>query len=121
EGALKRLRPIWHRVVEIGGALCIDMESYGTKDITLEIFRRLRAESQGRLYPHLGIVVQAYLKDSERDVADLVSWLRGQQLTAEVRLVKGAYWDYETIHAAQCGREAPVWGQKAETDGAFER
>jgi RHH-type proline utilization regulon transcriptional repressor/proline dehydrogenase/delta 1-pyrroline-5-carboxylate dehydrogenase len=38
-----------------------------------------------------------------------------------VRLVKGAYWDYETIHAEQQGWPCPVWPKKALTDACFER
>ena len=38
-----------------------------------------------------------------------------------VRLVKGAYWDYETIHAEQEGWPVPVWEKKWETDASYER
>jgi RHH-type proline utilization regulon transcriptional repressor/proline dehydrogenase/delta 1-pyrroline-5-carboxylate dehydrogenase len=38
-----------------------------------------------------------------------------------VRLVKGAYWDYETIHAEQQGWPVPVWSRKSDTDACFER
>ncbi len=38
-----------------------------------------------------------------------------------MRLVKGAYWDYETIHAEQKGWAVPVWPHKQETDACFER
>jgi RHH-type proline utilization regulon transcriptional repressor/proline dehydrogenase/delta 1-pyrroline-5-carboxylate dehydrogenase len=36
-------------------------------------------------------------------------------------LVKGAYWDYETVIARQNGWQVPVYTIKAETDAAFER
>ena len=38
-----------------------------------------------------------------------------------VRLVKGAYWDYETVIAAQQNWPSPVWEQKPQTDANFER
>ena len=38
-----------------------------------------------------------------------------------VRLIKGAYWDYETIHAELMGWPSPVWRQKGQTDACFER
>jgi RHH-type transcriptional regulator, proline utilization regulon repressor / proline dehydrogenase / delta 1-pyrroline-5-carboxylate dehydrogenase len=38
-----------------------------------------------------------------------------------VRLVKGAYWDYETVKARQNGWPSPVWSVKAESDACFER
>jgi RHH-type proline utilization regulon transcriptional repressor/proline dehydrogenase/delta 1-pyrroline-5-carboxylate dehydrogenase len=38
-----------------------------------------------------------------------------------VRLVKGAYWDYETVMAAQRHWPVPVWMHKWETDAQYER
>ena len=38
-----------------------------------------------------------------------------------MRLIKGAYWDYEVIHAEQMGWPAPVWTEKQATDECFER
>src|SRR5207253_104767 len=44
---------------------------------------------------------------------------RGTRFT--VRLVKGAYWDYEKIKSTQNGWVIPVWLQKPESDANFER
>ncbi len=114
-----RLRPIAAKVVELGGFLCIDMESYRHKEIILELYRRIKLEY--REYPHLGIVLQAYLRDTDRDLSDLLAWARGHNTPISVRLVKGAYWDYETVKARQNGWAVPVWTIKAETDAAYER
>ncbi len=38
-----------------------------------------------------------------------------------VRLVKGAYWDYENILAAQQNWPVPVWRAKWQTDAHYER
>jgi RHH-type proline utilization regulon transcriptional repressor/proline dehydrogenase/delta 1-pyrroline-5-carboxylate dehydrogenase len=116
---LKQLRRIAAKVVEVGGFLCIDMESYRHKAITLELYRRLKLEY--RDYPHIGIVLQAYLKDTDRDLADLLAWAREQGTQISIRLVKGAYWDYEGVKARQNGWTVPVWTIKAESDAAFER
>ncbi len=104
-----------------GGSLCVDMESYRFKDITLELFRRLRADPRFRDGPPLGIVLQAYLRDTDRDLADLLAWARPRNLPFTVRLVKGAYWDVETVLAKQHGWPVPVWERKPETDLAYER
>jgi RHH-type proline utilization regulon transcriptional repressor/proline dehydrogenase/delta 1-pyrroline-5-carboxylate dehydrogenase len=37
-----------------------------------------------------------------------------------IRLVRGAYWDYETVIARQHGWTVPVWEAKARTDACFE-
>ena len=116
---LRRIRPVYEKVIEKGGALCIDMESFQYKDMSLEIFRRLRSEY--RAYPHLAIAMQAYLRDTGRDLSLLVDWARQEGLTLAIRLVKGAYWDYEVLRARQNGWEIPVYTDKAETDAAFER
>ncbi len=116
---LNRMRRIFRKVMAVNGFLCIDMESYRFKDITLEVFRRLRLEHPG--YPHLGIALQAYLKDTDRDLDDLLAWAAEKGVRISVRLVKGAYWDYETVRAGQNGWEVPVWTIKAESDAAFER
>ncbi len=38
-----------------------------------------------------------------------------------VRLIKGAYWDYEVINAERLGWPAPVWSEKRQTDACFEQ
>lgn len=119
QAILAGLRRICDRVVVVGGFLCIDMESYRFKDITLEVYRRLRLEY--RNYPFIGVVLQAYLHDTERDLADLLAWASAENVTISVRLVKGAYWDYETVRAAQMGWQVPVRTVKSDTDAAFER
>ncbi len=116
---LRRIRPVYERVIEVGGALCIDMESYISKDMFLELYRRLRSEYAG--YAHLSIAIQSYLRDTDRDLSDLLGWAREKGLPVSIRLVKGAYWDYEILRARQNGWEIPVYGSKAETDAAFER
>ena len=101
--------------------MCLDMESYEYKDITLEVFRRLRTNPKYRDYPHLGLALQAYLTDTEKDVADLIKWAKHENVTFSIRLVKGAYWDFETVVAQQQGWHPPVFTQKAATDHAFEK
>ncbi|HJV36890.1 L-glutamate gamma-semialdehyde dehydrogenase [Geomonas sp.] len=116
---LDRLRRIFVKVVELNGFMCIDMESYRHKAIIIEVFRRLKLEF--RDYPHLGIVLQAYLKDTDRDLEELLGWARKEGVQISIRLVKGAYWDYETVKAKQNDWEVPVWTVKADSDAAFER
>ena len=119
QGILAPLRRLTARVVAAGAFLCIDMESYRYKGIILEVYRRLKAEY--RDYPHLGVVLQAYLHDSDSDLAELLAWAEAERLQISVRLVKGAYWDYETVRAKQLGWPLPVRRCKADTDAAFER
>ncbi len=121
QGILSRLRPIYRKVKEMNGFLCIDMEALKYKEATLELYRQLRTEPEFMNYPHLSIVLQAYLKDTDKDLDELIAWAREKELPIAIRLVKGAYWDMETVLALQSGWEVPVWTNKAQSDMAFER
>jgi RHH-type transcriptional regulator, proline utilization regulon repressor / proline dehydrogenase / delta 1-pyrroline-5-carboxylate dehydrogenase len=120
-GILARMRPVYRQIVAMGGALCIDMEQLRYKDITIELFKRLRSDAEFRHYPYLSIVLQCYLKDTEQDVAELIGWGRAAGLPFGLRLVKGAYWDYETVLARQMGWPMPAHLRKPESDMAHER
>ena len=116
-----KLRPILRRAREVGAFVNFDMESYAHKNTTLELFRTLFAEPEFRDWPHAGIVIQAYLREAERDLRDLLDWGRARGTRFTVRLVKGAYWDYEKIKASQNGWRCPVFLQKPESDACFEK
>jgi RHH-type proline utilization regulon transcriptional repressor/proline dehydrogenase/delta 1-pyrroline-5-carboxylate dehydrogenase len=120
--ALKeRLRPILRRAREIGAFINFDMESYGLKDLTLSLFRSILGEEEFREQPAIGIAMQAYLRDCEQDLKGLIAWARKARRPIVVRLVKGAYWDFETILAEQRGWPVPVWSQKPESDANYEK
>jgi RHH-type proline utilization regulon transcriptional repressor/proline dehydrogenase/delta 1-pyrroline-5-carboxylate dehydrogenase len=120
--ALKeRLRPILRRAREIGAFINFDMESYGLKDLTLSLFRSILSEEEFRSAPAIGIAIQAYLRDCERDLRSLVAWAREMRRPIVVRLVKGAYWDFETTLAQQRGWPVPVWAEKPESDANYEK
>lgn len=98
----------------------VDMESYATKDLTLEIFKSVLMEDEFRDCGDVGIVIQCYLKDAGRDLVALRDWARQREKPVWVRLVKGAYWDYETVHARATGWPVPVFEEKWQTDANFE-
>ncbi len=118
--ALTQMRAICEHARDIGAAVYLDMESYDSKDLTLELLRRIGREFKDG--PSIGAVVQAYTKDSYRDIEALIAWARStMRIPLNVRLVKGAYWDYETITAAAHGWASPVFERKNETDANYER
>ena len=120
--ALKeRLRPILRRAIEVGAFINFDMESYKLKDLTLALFRSILEEAEFRAGPAVGIALQAYLRDCERDLRALIAWARERGRPLTVRLVKGAYWDSETILARQRDWPVPVWSHKPESDANFEK
>jgi RHH-type proline utilization regulon transcriptional repressor/proline dehydrogenase/delta 1-pyrroline-5-carboxylate dehydrogenase len=117
---LARLRPLWRLARDNHAQVHIDMESHATKDLTLAIFRQIAMEEEFRDWPHCGVVVQCYLRESLRDLESLASWARDRGAPVWIRLVKGAYWDYETVHAEAAGWPVPVWQQKWKTDACYE-
>jgi RHH-type proline utilization regulon transcriptional repressor/proline dehydrogenase/delta 1-pyrroline-5-carboxylate dehydrogenase len=120
--ALKeRFRPILRRAAEVGALINFDMESYKLKDLTLALFKSIFEEPEFAQKPAIGIAIQAYLRDCEQDLHDLVAWARKHNRPLSVRLVKGAYWDYETIIAQQRDWPVPVWQKKPESDANYEK
>ena len=118
----RRLRPILALARQTGAFVNFDMEQYSYKDVTLRIFKDILTEPAFRDWPHVGIAIQAYLKDTERDLVELLDWAKHTRGTPVwVRLVKGAYWDYETVVSAQQGWPVPVFTQKWQSDANYEK
>jgi len=115
-----RIRTLLRHAGESGAAVHFDMEQYAYKNLTLSILKQLLMEDEFRHRTDVGITIQAYLRDSEQDVQDLIEWVKQRSYPLTVRLVKGAYWDQETIKAAQKDWPVPVYNDKAATDANFE-
>ena len=80
------------------GRFWIDMEGSPYTAVTLDTYRRLRAD-----HPRIGIALQCYLRRTAADVESLIP------LGAAIRLVKGAYQEPATI----------AFPQRAEVDATF--
>jgi RHH-type proline utilization regulon transcriptional repressor/proline dehydrogenase/delta 1-pyrroline-5-carboxylate dehydrogenase len=117
----ERLRLLLHQAAQLGVAVHFDMEQYAYKDLILKILQDLLLEPELRGRTDIGMTLQAYLRDSYTDLENLIAWAKQRGTPLTVRLVKGAYWDQETIHAAQKGWPQPVYANKEETDANFER
>jgi len=122
-GAAARLLPILKGAAESHVQVWFDAEHLDAADITIELARELLA------YPGLrdldaGVVIQAYLRSARRDLQEVIEWsterVRDGLPPLSVRLVKGAYWDAETIRARAAGWEPAVFARKEETDASYE-
>ncbi len=82
ELAYRNARAVVEEAARRGNFVRVDMEDSSVTQVTLDIFRRLRAEFDLNT---VGIVVQSYLRRTERDVRELL------QIPARIRLCKGAY------------------------------
>ena len=116
-GLMEGIRPILLAAKAKGVLVNFDMEQFALKDLTIELFKRCCEEIDFEA----GLAMQAYLRSAEDDARGLVEWAKRRGRVVTVRLVKGAYWDYETIHAEQQGWPVPVWSRKSDTDACFER
>jgi RHH-type proline utilization regulon transcriptional repressor/proline dehydrogenase/delta 1-pyrroline-5-carboxylate dehydrogenase len=121
EGVKARLRPILRAAREHDAYVHVDMEHYAYKELTLEIFKQVFMEEEFRDFGDCGIVIQAYLPEAEQDLLDLLAWAQERGTPIWVRLVKGAYWDYETVVANYRGWPCPVYTEKWRSDDNFER
>jgi len=121
ERVLPRIRTLLRHAKEVGAAIHFDMEQYAYKDLTLAILKQLLLEEEFRTRTDIGITLQAYLRDTERDLRDLVEWAKQRGNPVTVRLVKGAYWDQETIKSAQKDWPQPVFNEKQATDANYEK
>ncbi len=107
----------------LGAHVHVDMESLDHREtVTRSVFDVLAAE-EFRDGPSVGLVLQAYLKDSGDQLTQILDWAERhpRQPPLVVRLVKGAYWDYERAEAAQAGWAPPVYLERAACDRNFER
>ncbi|HVV99283.1 MAG TPA: proline dehydrogenase family protein, partial [Planctomycetaceae bacterium] len=121
EGVKRRLRPILQAARQYDAYVHIDMENYARKDLTLDIFKQVLMEPEFRDFPDVGVVIQAYLPEAEQDLQGLLTWVQERGTPVWIRLVKGAYWDYETVFAESHGWPIPVYQQKWESDENYER
>ncbi len=115
-----RLRPVVDLARSMPAGLIFDMEQAETKNLLLDIFKRLFAEPPYRAYPYAGLALQAYHRETERDIGDMLGWVRARGVPITIRLVKGAYWDADTVRYRQAGWAVPLFEQKAETDINYE-
>ena len=119
--AVKRLLPLLQLASQHTALINLDMEQYELCDLTLALAKQLLVHPYGPTHAGLGVVIQAYLRDSDVVVDELLAWLATHERSLTVRLVKGAYWDSETALAQRNHWSVPVYADKAETDLAFER
>jgi proline dehydrogenase len=80
EYCYQNVRRIVQKAKSLGNFVRVDMEGTPHTQLTLDLFARLRRE-----FDNVGIVIQAYLYRSEKDIADMI------KIGARVRLCKGAY------------------------------
>jgi proline dehydrogenase len=121
--AKHRLRALLRTAKDVGAHLHVDMESMDSRDLITELVIELLNEPEFQHGPSAGIVLQAYLRDADEQLDRLLDGYAaaGRTTPLTIRLVKGAYWEHETVEARQNGWTPPVFEAKVESDRNFER
>jgi len=121
EGSIASIMDTLTPILELAGrknvGITFDVEQFELKELTFELFRRCCEKFDFEA----SLAVQSYLKCGDEDAEQLIRWAKTTGRQIGVRLIKGAYWDYEVVHAEQMGWPAPVWPRKRLTDACFER
>lgn len=116
-----RLSQIVRKAREVDASLYIDAEDSANNPIIYEVFKKVFSSGEFKDFPLPGIVIQAYLKGSEERLKDLIRFAKSRGSQIAIRLVKGAYWDQETILAEQQQWPAPVFSIKESSDANYEK
>ena len=116
-----QVAPRLRKILEVAQAhevfIAIDAEHYHYRDTVLSIYQKVLLENkQLHQYQQTGIVVQAYLRDAHYHLQKVIQLAKQRKLTMPIRLVKGAYWDAETVEAKAHSYDAPQFINKEETD-----
>jgi RHH-type proline utilization regulon transcriptional repressor/proline dehydrogenase/delta 1-pyrroline-5-carboxylate dehydrogenase len=113
---LPRLKDLVVEAARKDVAVTIDAEEQDRLSLSLDLVNTLALDTAIKSWPGLGIAIQAYGKRSLA-VVDWLDNLSKQREKMHVRLVKGAYWDYEIKNAQVKGLKGyPVFTNKHLTD-----
>lgn len=100
--------------------ITIDAEEQYRLDLSLMLIAELITHPELTQMSGLGIAVQAYGKRAPDVIEHISDLAQSHNKHMTVRLVKGAYWDYEIKRAQQLGlNDYPVWTEKALTDASY--
>jgi RHH-type proline utilization regulon transcriptional repressor/proline dehydrogenase/delta 1-pyrroline-5-carboxylate dehydrogenase len=116
----ERLSEIVRRAKKFGALVYVDAEDSGNNPIIYETFKRVFLSQEFIDFPYPGIVIQAYARNSEARVYEMLDFARTRGAPIAIRLVKGAYWDFERVISAQNHWEFPLYEQKRHSDASYE-
>ncbi len=98
----------------------IDAEHSSYRDAVFWICRKLLLESEElNGFNLMGFVLQAYMRDASRHLDEIIRLAETRGDVMPLRLVKGAYWDFEMIEAEAAGQTPLLFLNKEETDLMF--
>ncbi|MBF0314755.1 MAG: bifunctional proline dehydrogenase/L-glutamate gamma-semialdehyde dehydrogenase [Oligoflexia bacterium] len=112
-----RLKQILLLAKELQISIIVDAEHYRYRDALFRIYASVLAEV-GEM--DTGIVLQAYLKDAYEHLQEIIALAKSRApKKLQLRLVKGAYWDSETLEARRESYNSYQFLNKEESDIYF--
>jgi RHH-type transcriptional regulator, proline utilization regulon repressor / proline dehydrogenase / delta 1-pyrroline-5-carboxylate dehydrogenase len=124
QGSMRAVRPRLEQILRAARArgvfVNIDMEQNAVRPLTIDLVTEVLGAPEFRDWADVGIAIQAYLRCAGDDLQRLLQWSERRGTPLWIRLVKGAYHDYERVVAAQQGWPVPVFTNKAATDANYE-
>jgi RHH-type proline utilization regulon transcriptional repressor/proline dehydrogenase/delta 1-pyrroline-5-carboxylate dehydrogenase len=116
-----RLSEIVQHARHSNALMYVDAEDSGNNAIIYEVFKRVFSRQEFASVPLPGIVIQGYSVGAESLIDDLLTFAHRRGSPIAIRLVKGAYWDYERVICDQNHWKFPLWNKKETTDAIYER
>jgi len=120
DGLVTRVKKLALQACSANIGFTIDAEEADRLELSLDVIETVLRDPAFAGWDGFGVVVQAYSKQAPA----VIEWLKsltkslGRHIT--IRLVKGAYWDYEIKQAQVMGLENyPVYTRKTLTDSSY--
>ena len=115
----KRVLDLLHEAIELDVPITIDAEEQNRLSLSISLFERVLNDQKIKDWNGIGFAIQAYGKR----IFELIDFFDAQtanRAQIHLRLVKGAYWDYEIKNSQLKGYPGyPVYSQKAITDLSY--
>lgn len=121
---IQNLIPRLREILDIGKKynipIIIDAEETRRLDISLIILKEILSSEDYKGYNGIGLAIQAYNKKILTLIDTITELAKATNRIIPIRLVKGAYWDYEIKYSQSQGHPYyPVFTHKNHTDIAY--
>lgn len=117
---LKSVKKLVLLAKEANIGFTIDAEEADRLDLSLDIIEAIFKDPDFKDWEGFGLAVQAYQKRAYPLIDWLIDLARKEKRRINVRLVKGAYWDYEIKDSQVKGLKGyPVFTRKPSTDISY--
>jgi len=116
----ERLALLVREAKKLDAMLYVDAEDTAHNPIIFQVFEEVFGSREFLDFPYPGMVLQAYTREAEKRLESLLLLAQRRATPIAVRLVKGAYWDAETVLSAQNHWPSPLFSIKESSDANFE-